>query len=99
MPCCCLGIVAVLFPRLALAVMAFTGYGARAFDTYVWPVLGFLFMPYTTCAYALAMNELGGVHGWGLALLIFGVILDLGSHGGGANSSNRYRKHRRYVNQ
>jgi hypothetical protein len=94
MPFCCLGIVAVMFPRLALVVMALTGYGARAFETVLWPVVGFLFMPYTTCAYAIAMNEFGGVQGWGLALMILGVILDLGSHGGGARSSSRYR-HRR----
>jgi len=56
----------------------------------LWPVLGFLFMPYTTCAYAFAVNSLGGLQGWGLAALIVGVLLDLGSHGGGASSGHSY---------
>lgn len=95
---CCLGIVAILFPRVALVVMGLSSYGGRAFDTLLWPVLGFVFMPYTTCAYAFALNSLQGLQGWGLAVLIAGVILDLGSHGGGAHSGRyhyqRVRVHR-----
>ncbi len=83
MPCCLLALAA-FFPRFALIVIAFTGYGAAAFETALWPVLGWFFMPYTTCAYAIAMNENGAISGWALALLILGVVFDLGSHGGGA---------------
>jgi len=83
MPCCLL-IVASMFPRLGLFVMWMTGYGARAFQTALWPLLGFFFMPFTTCAYAIGINEHGGINGWALAVLIIGVIMDLGSHGGGA---------------
>lgn len=89
MGCCCLGIIAVIFPRVALFGMWLTGYAGFAFDTVVWPVLGFFFMPYTTCAYAIAMNEIGELRGWGMALLIIGVFLDLGSHGGGASAGKR----------
>lgn len=88
---CCLGAVAVLFPRLALVLMWLTGYGGRAFDTVFWPVLGFFFMPFTTCGYALAMNEVGAVRGMGLALVVLGVILDIGSHGG-AEGARRHRR-------
>jgi hypothetical protein len=87
-----------MFPRLALIVMWLSGYGGRAFETILWPVLGFFFLPYTTCAYALAVNSLGGLEGWGLAALIIGVIFDFGSHGGGARSGHyhyqRVRVHR-----
>lgn len=90
MPCCLIAL-ASFFPRIALVVMWLGGYGARAFETALWPVLGFVFMPFTTCFYAIAMNEFGGVQGLGLALVILGVVFDLGSHGGGASSGYRYR--------
>jgi hypothetical protein len=90
---CCLGCVALVFPRVALAIMWLTGYGSTAFMTVLWPVLGFCFMPYTTCAYAVGMNERGAIDGWALALVILGVILDAGSHGGsGASTTRRYRR-------
>ncbi len=89
---CCLGCIAVAFPRLALFLMWFSGYGGRAFETALWPLLGFFVMPYTTCAYAIAMNEIGAVQGWGLAFVILGVLCDFGSHGGGAKAGCRYRR-------
>jgi hypothetical protein len=88
---CCLGVLGLMFPRIALVVMWVAGYGGRAFETMLWPLLGFFLMPYTTCAYAIAMNERGEIAGWGLALLILGVFFDLGSHGG----SGRSYAHRR----
>ena len=86
---CCLMIIAAMFPRFALVVMWIVGYGGRAFDTALWPVLGFFFMPFTTCAYVIGMNENGGFHGWSLVLLIVAVIFDVGGHGGGGA---RYRR-------
>jgi len=78
---CCLAVLAVMFPRFALFVMWLTGYGGAAFETVLWPLLGFFFMPFTTCGYAIAMNEAGAIEGWGLAILIIGVLLDVGGHG------------------
>lgn len=89
---CCLMVVAAFFPRVALFIMWLTGYGGRAFETILWPLLGFFFMPFTTCGYAIAMNAFGGVQGLGLALVIVGVVLDLGSHGGGAKTTTHYRR-------
>jgi hypothetical protein len=66
------------------------GYGERAFETILWPVLGFVFLPFTTCAYAIAQNEFGGPRGIGLVLLIIGVLLDFGSHGSGAKGYRSY---------
>ena len=88
---CLLMIVAAMFPRFTLVVMWLTGYGGSAFASKLWPVLGFFFMPFTTCAYAIGINEKGAIDGWALALVIVAVILDIGSHGGGARSA-RTRK-------
>ena len=94
---CCLGVLGVMFPRLALVAMWLTGYGGRAFETMLWPILGFVTLPYTTCGYAIAMNQFGEVRGWGLACVIFGAFLDITSHGGAASRGNRYRRQRLSV--
>lgn len=91
MPCCLLALAAV-FPRIALVVMWLGGYGGRAFDTVLWPVLGFIFMPFTACAYAIGMNEAGGFQGWTLALLIIGIVFDLSHHSGSGYYRTRYRR-------
>lgn len=93
MPCCLLAIAA-FFPRVALVIMWLGGYSRTAFDTAIWPLLGFFFMPFTTCGYAIAANEFGGAEGMGLVLIIVGVIFDLSSHGG---SERAYRRRRQYV--
>ncbi len=89
MPCCVMGLVAAGVPRIALLFVWLSGYGTRAFDSMLWPVLGFFFLPCTTCAYAVALNETGGVQGWGLALVVIGVLLDISSTGGAAQGGRR----------
>lgn len=89
---CCLGVVALLFPRTALVIMWLASYTTSAFETVVWPLLGFFFMPYATCAYAIAMNEFGGTQGVGLALVVVAAVIDLGAHGGSARGGRRYRR-------
>ncbi len=90
MPCCFGALIVVALPRVALVLMWLTGYGGQAFDTVLWPVLGFFFLPFTTCAYALALNEFGGIEGAGLALLIIGVLFDFGGYGS-SDYARRYR--------
>ena len=83
--CCVLAILAFFGPRLALFLLAvFTTYLNRAFDTFLIPFLGFVFLPWTTIAYAIAQNELGGLNGIGLLVVILGVLADVGVLGGGA---------------
>ncbi|MFP4500355.1 MAG: hypothetical protein ACLFTT_05095 [Candidatus Hydrogenedentota bacterium] len=79
---CLFAAIAVFFPRGALVVMWLVAYTATAFETRLWPLLGFVFLPFTTCAWALAMNEVGAIRGVGLLLIIIGVLLDFATHGG-----------------
>ena len=65
-------------------------YLARAYQTFLWPLLGFIFMPYTTLAYALAKNEHGSVSGIYLVIVIIAVLVDLGAMGG-AEKTRRTR--------
>ncbi len=83
MPCLTV-ILALFLPRVALAlVFLFSDYLHRAYETAIWPLLGFLFMPMTTLAYAFAINSAGAVRGVYLVLVVLAVLIDLGSLGGG----------------
>ena len=84
---CLLGCIALLTPRLAiLLVVIFGDYIGRAYDTLMWPVLGFLFMPTTTLAYAWAINSRGSVEGLQLVVVVLAVLIDLGMIGGSAQA-------------
>jgi hypothetical protein len=88
---CLLVLVALAVPRvLMLFVLLLTGWFGRAFETRLWPILGFAFMPYATLVYLGAM--LGRNHtlsgGW-LALFIVAILVDAGHWGGGYGSRHR----------
>ena len=83
--CCVLALLAFVGPRVALVLMfLFTNYLQRAFDTFLLPLIGFLFLPWTTIAWAIAQNEFGGANGIGLLVIVLGLLADIGVLGGGA---------------
>jgi hypothetical protein len=85
---CLLVLIGIFFPRLVIALLfLFTTWLSEAYAgvANIWPVLGFLFMPFTTLAYALAMHGAGAVEGLYLILLIVAVLMDIGALGGGAH--------------
>ena len=68
----------LLGPRLALFVLFLTSdYLGSAYELNLWPFLGFIFLPWTTLAYAYAMNEGGGLQGAFLGLWIVALFTDL----------------------
>jgi hypothetical protein len=84
--CCVLILLAFFTPRIVLFILwFFTTYLSRAYDGFVLPFLGFLFLPATTLAYAIAQNELGGLNGLGLIVVLIGLAVDIGLLGGGAS--------------
>ncbi len=95
MPCCLLLLLAMIGPRFVIAVLAlFTNYLQTAYTGLLIPLLGFLFMPFTTLAYAWAINTTGEVSGLQLVVVIIAVLIDLGVIGGGANRQSRQRRQR-----
>jgi hypothetical protein len=83
--CCVLALLAFFTPRIVLFILwIFTNYLSRAYDGFLLPFLGFIFLPATTLAYAIAQNELGGVNGIGLIVVLIGFAVDVGLLGGGA---------------
>ncbi len=89
MGCACFfALLAAVAPRLALILMwLFTPWVGRAFDSFVIPLLGLIFLPLTTVLYVLVSP--GGLSGFDWLLLIAGVVGDLGAYGGGAYSRRR----------
>jgi hypothetical protein len=84
---CLFAIVALITPRLILIILwLFTNYLNAAFSSGWWGLLGFLFLPTTTIAYAIAQNEFttvtGGIEAMGIVLIVLGVVIDLGLLGG-----------------
>ena len=92
----CLGtLLSLLTPRLMLFVMFVTDYTSRAFEGWLWPTIGFVFMPATTVAYAIAANELsrrGKIELAGIVVVVLGVLIDLGLLGNGARARRRRRR-------
>ena len=85
-----IGCLALSAPRFAiLLVVFFSNYIGRAYETTLWPFLGFLFMPLTTLAYAWAGKSRGPVVGFHLVVVVVAVLIDLGVVGGSA--ATRYR--------
>jgi hypothetical protein len=89
---CLVVLLALLAPRFVMFVLwLFTEYLTTAFASGWWALLGFLFLPTTTIAYAVAQNEFDGIEGWGLVILIVGVAVDLGLVGGSGRGLGKQR--------
>ena len=87
---CLIALLGLITPRVVMVVLwLFTNYLERAFDTFIWPLLGFIFLPTTTLAYAVAQNSFNGLRGIGLVIFVLGILVDFGLLGGGAKSRRR----------
>lgn len=82
--CCGLAILALFGPR-ALAILWWIFDTARfnlAFDSVIWPVLGIVFLPWTTIIYLLVFP--GGITGFDWLWITLAVLLDISSYSGSA---------------
>jgi hypothetical protein len=83
MPCLLL-ILLVAFPRIALLLLFFfSNYLQRAYHNLLILLIGFIFLPLTTLAYAWMTNTGQPIAGINLIILIIAVIIDVGGLGGG----------------
>jgi hypothetical protein len=81
---CLLVILVLAFPRLVLLLLfIFSNYLERAYHGLILPLLGFLFLPLTTLAYAWMVNTKQPLEGVNLLILIIAVVIDVGGLGGG----------------
>jgi len=83
MPCLLL-ILVLAFPRIMLLLMfLFSNYLTRAYHGLILPLLGFIFVPLTTLAYAWMVNTGQPIAGVNLLILLIAIVIDLGGLGGG----------------
>jgi hypothetical protein len=89
---CMLLTLMFLGPRAGLVVY-WIGWNARweaAFDTWIVPLVGFIFFPWATMMYVFVAP--GGVSGLDFALVVFGGLLDVFSLVGGGGYSRSRRQ-------
>ena len=55
-----------------------------AFKGWIWPLLGLIFLPWTTLMYLIVWSPLTGIYGFDWVWLGLAVVADLASYGGGA---------------
>ncbi len=89
MPCLVL-IIFLAFPRIALVLLfLFSNYLQHAYHGLIVPLLGFLFLPLTTLAYAWMANTGRPTTGINLLILIVAVVIDLSGLGHGYSRRRR----------
>ena len=83
--------ILLLGPRIGILFwwIAEPGRWDAAFTTVIWPLLGFVFMPWTTLMF-VAVAPFGNIAGWDWMWLAFAAFADIASWSGGGYS-NRYR--------
>ena len=62
---CLLALAAGIMPRVVLIIMWIVGPRVNAaFESFIVPLLGLIFLPYTTIMYVLVWNPVTGLNGW-----------------------------------
>lgn len=87
---CLFALLSGLFPRLGLLIVwIFTNEVDQAYDTFILPLLGLIFLPLTTLVYALLWAPFGGVEGIEWFWVVLAFLFDIGALGAGARSRDR----------
>ena len=89
--CCFFVALIAAGPRIAGVVwwILEPGRWSLAFDSVVWPILGLIFLPWTTLMYMIVFP--GGIVGLDFLWIGLGIVFDFMSYGGGAAGGRRWR--------
>ena len=81
---CLLVVLALATPRLVIAVLwFFTTWFKGLFDTPLWPILGFVFLPTTLLWFTAVQRWFGGEWTlWPIVGLVFALMIDVSPAGG-----------------
>ena len=76
---CLIGIIALAAPRLAIVILwFFTNWFKGLFDTVLWPILGFVFLPTTFLWYTAVQHWWAGQWTlWPVVGLVVALMIDL----------------------
>jgi hypothetical protein len=88
---CLLAVMAGLFPRFVLLVfwLARPDRMDAIFTSFIWPLLGLIFMPFATLMYVLLWVPGVGVTGWDWFWVGIAALLDIGHWGASAGQRNQ----------
>ena len=91
--CCLAALAALISPRFVIVLwwLLDSARWTALFDNLIVPVLGFIFLPWTTLAYVLFAPT--GFGGLASIVVVLAVLMDAGTYGGGA-FGNRRREQR-----
>jgi hypothetical protein len=81
---CLLALMAAFAPRLVFLIIwiARPVYVDAVFDTFIWPLLGLIFLPFTTLMWVLLDAPPVGVEGFDWFWIAIAVLLDLSHYAG-----------------
>ena len=89
---CLVAIAAMLSPRFAIfLVWLFGDRMSIAFNSFWIALLGFIFLPWTTLAWAVAYAPRQGVTGFGWFIVAFAFFADIMTHIGSAQARRQRR--------
>jgi len=79
--CCLFASTVLVGPRFAFVLWWIFGERVdRAFDSWIWPLLLLIFLPWTGLAYLVMWSAVGGVSGWEWIIVALGLLADLASY-------------------
>ena len=81
--CCFFTTLVLLGPRAAILIWWLINpvRWQATFSSFIWPLLGFIFVPWTTLMYVLVAP--GGVIGFDWVWIVLAVVADIGMYAGG----------------
>jgi len=90
--CCIVTVLILIGPRAGILIWWLLDMSRwqRAFDTFVWPLLGAIFLPWTTLAYVLVFPQ--GVNGKDWLAIVAGALIDIGALTGGYRNRGKVRR-------
>ena len=88
---CLLVVLALAMPRLVIAILYFfTTWFRGLFDTALWPILGFVFLPTTLLWFTAVQHWFDGQWTlWPIVGLVFALMIDLSPAGGRRKEKER----------
>jgi hypothetical protein len=88
---CLFAVMAGLFPRFALFIywVARPERFDAVFTTFIWPLLGIIFLPFATLMYAILYLPGRGLTGWDWCWVVVAGAFDLGQWGASAGQRRR----------
>lgn len=87
---CLFAVIALFAPRLTIVLLwLLTDWFSGIFDTVLWPIVGFIFLPTTLLWYTAVQHWFGGVWGvWPVIGLVIALAIDV-SPAKGARRSDK----------